>query len=71
MSFGAFLQKSREKRKKTQAEVATDIGCTQAAVAYWEADKAIPEATKWPAIASAYGVSLAALVKLIAKRVAA
>ncbi len=66
MTLGERLQKAREKLKKTQAQIADEIGCTQAAVAHWEAGNAKPDPSKWRAVADAYRVRFELLVEEIA-----
>jgi transcriptional regulator with XRE-family HTH domain len=66
MTLGEELQKARERRKKTQAQIADEVGCTQAAVAYWESNKSRPDPGKWRALSAAYGVRIGLFLELAA-----
>lgn len=48
----------RHEAKKTQAELAEELGVVQSAIANWECGTAMPSADKLPAIAAALGCSI-------------
>lgn len=56
MSVGERLKRAREKLKKTQLQIAAELGCTQPTVHAWEADEALPRTADVRAVAKVYGL---------------
>lgn len=57
MSIGARLKEAREKAGLSQEAIAVKMGISRAAVAQWEADTTVPEASKFARLAEILGVS--------------
>ena len=55
MKSAFSLRDARDKLKKSQADVAKELGLTQAAVSHWEAGGS-PRPDWWDRIAKAYGI---------------
>lgn len=55
------IKTQREKAGITQAELATRLKVTQAAIAIWETGEAMPRADKLPELAKVLGCSIDAL----------
>lgn len=56
MTVGERLRKARKKLKKTQAEIAGELGKTQPTVTAWESDQTLPHTADVRAVARAYGL---------------
>lgn len=56
MTVGERLQKARKRLGKTQAEIASELGCTQPTVHAWETDENLPRTKEVRAVAEAYGL---------------
>lgn len=52
------IEKNRRKIKKTQAELAEELGVSQANVSQWESGTAFPRADKLPELAKALDCSI-------------
>lgn len=52
------LTEAREIRKKTQADIAVELGKTQATVSNWETGVTSPPPALWLSIADAYGLEV-------------
>lgn len=55
---GALLKARRESLDKTQAEVAAEVGVTQAAVSSWESGETVPDSSRVRDVARAYDVTV-------------
>ena len=58
---GKRIKNARVEKELTQDELAKLMGVTRSAVGFWEADKNLPPAKKFPQLASVLGVSTAYL----------
>lgn len=56
MTLGQRLRKARERLKKRQQDIATEVNKTQATVSAWESDEAVPSLRDAKKIAWAYGI---------------
>lgn len=56
MTVGERLRKARTKLKKTQADMAELIGCTQPSIHDWESDRVLPRTQDVRRVAKAYGL---------------
>jgi hypothetical protein len=65
--FPAIIRALRRNQFGKQLALALAVGCTEAAVSYWENGKRVPRPGQFPSIADAFcraGASLAALERL-------
>lgn len=63
-----LLRTAREKSKRTQEDVAADLGVTQPLVSKWETDKEVPFLGDVKRVAQTYGVNESTLLKAVVAR---
>jgi len=56
MTIGELLRQAREKKKKTQADIARLLGKKQPTIHAWESDQTLPKTDEIRAVAAAYGL---------------
>jgi transcriptional regulator with XRE-family HTH domain len=56
VTVGALMRAARTKLKKTQSEIAAELGCTQPSVANWENDHTLPRTEEVRTVAKVYGL---------------
>jgi len=57
------LAAARERKGLRQADVAKDLGVTQATISNWETGAAVPHPSKWNRIVEVYGISFRRLAE--------
>lgn len=65
------LVTARERRGKTQTDIADRFGITQAAVSYWESGDKTPHPSQWHDVADEYGLSYSRVCEIFGARPAA
>jgi transcriptional regulator with XRE-family HTH domain len=55
---GALLRSQRTASKRTQRQVAAELGVAVASVVWWETGRKIPEPLRLPVVARAYGCKI-------------
>ncbi len=64
MTAGQLLRKRRGRLKKSQAQIAAEVGVKQPTVFEWEQGDCFPAHHRLPAVAKAYGVDLMRLMTM-------